>query len=140
MFFFESLGTEIVQLPKPSHDPLIYYNKIPKDCEDDKVLESYVFYCANVKHGGCWQFFAASRVQRISSQQAISLLSQWNSDSDTETDDDDSNDRQDDIQSSSASDLSSDSDDNSVPVTLLGTVGPSTTQHGRGWRPRWSTG
>ncbi len=58
----------------------------------------------------------------------------------SETDDDDSNDSnnsQDGIQSSSASDLSSDSDDNSVPVTLLGAVGPSTTQqHGRAGRPR----
>ena len=52
---------------------------------------------------------SSSRVQRISSQWAISLLSQWNKD--TETDDDDSNDNNyshDDIHLSSASDLSSD--------------------------------
>ena len=80
----------------------------------------------------------ASRVQRILSQQAISLLSQWNSD--TETDDDESNDNnysQDNIQSSSASDLSNDSDNNSVLVMLLGTVGLSITQqHGRAGRPQ----
>ena len=68
---------------------------------------------------------SASRPSRISSQKALSLLSQWNSDSESDGDDSiDSYSSQDDDQSSSAS---SDSDDN---------AGPATTQWQRQGQPR----